>query len=117
MFGLWAAIEKSTGAFLGWFAFHPLEGCGSDEVELGYRLKKSSWGKGYATEGSRALIRKGFAELGVRRVFAQTMASQHRIPAGDGEGWPGVHADLPRGLAGAYRRGGIRGGRIHANQG
>jgi RimJ/RimL family protein N-acetyltransferase len=74
MFGLWAAIEKSTGAFLGWFAFHPLEGGGSDEVELGYRLKKSSWGKGYATEGSRALIRKSFTELGVRRVFAQTMA-------------------------------------------
>ena len=73
-FGFWAAIEKSTGAFLGWFAFHPPEGGGSDEVELGYRLEKSSWGKGYATEGSRALIRKGFTELGVRRVFAQTMA-------------------------------------------
>ncbi len=73
-FGFWAAIEKSAGAFLGWFAFHPPEGGGSDEVELGYRLEKSSWGKGYATEGSRALIRKGFTELGVRRVFAQTMA-------------------------------------------
>jgi RimJ/RimL family protein N-acetyltransferase len=73
-FGYWAAIEKSTGAFLGWFAFHPPEGGGSDEVELGYRFKKSAWGKGYATEGSRALIRKGFTELGVRRVFAQTMA-------------------------------------------
>jgi RimJ/RimL family protein N-acetyltransferase len=31
-------------------------------------------GKGYATEGARALIRKGFAELGVRQVIAQTMA-------------------------------------------
>lgn len=73
-FGFWAAIERSTGAFLGWFAFHPQEGGGSDEVELGYRLERSCWGKGYATEGSRALIRKGFTELGVRRVFAQTMA-------------------------------------------
>lgn len=73
-FGFWAAIEKSAGAFLGWFAFHPPEGGGSDEVELGYRLEKSSWGKGYATEGSRALIRKGFTELGVRRVMAETMA-------------------------------------------
>ena len=35
---------------------------------------RSAWGKGYATEGSRALIRKGFTELGVRRVWAQTMA-------------------------------------------
>ena len=31
-------------------------------------------GKGYATEGSRALIDKGFAEFGVQRVFAETMA-------------------------------------------
>ncbi len=44
-----------------------------DEVELGYRLRKSDWGKGYATEGSRALIHKGFAELGVQRVVASTM--------------------------------------------
>jgi RimJ/RimL family protein N-acetyltransferase len=42
-------------------------------VELGYRLRRSAWGKGYATEGSRALIAKGFAELGVERVYATTM--------------------------------------------
>jgi RimJ/RimL family protein N-acetyltransferase len=73
-FGFWAAIEKSTGQFLGWFHFLPREGSGSDEVELGYRLRKSAWGKGYGTEGSHALIRKGFAKLGVRRVVAETMA-------------------------------------------
>jgi RimJ/RimL family protein N-acetyltransferase len=73
-FGFWAAIEKSTGDFLGWFEFRPPEGGGPDEAELGYRLRKSAWGKGYAPEGARALIRKGFAELGVRRVVAQTMA-------------------------------------------
>jgi RimJ/RimL family protein N-acetyltransferase len=33
-----------------------------------------AWGKGYATEGSRALIRKGFTELGAQRVVAETMA-------------------------------------------
>jgi RimJ/RimL family protein N-acetyltransferase len=71
-FGFWAAIEKSTGEFIGWFEFRPPES--GDEVELGYRLKRAAWGRGYATEGARALVRKGFAELGVRRVFAQTMA-------------------------------------------
>ena len=79
-FGFWAAIEKSTGEFLGWFHFRPAKaddylskpftGAGLDEVELGYRLRKAAWGKGYATEGSRALIRKGFTELGVQRVIA-----------------------------------------------
>ena len=72
-FGFWAAIEKSTGQFLGWFHFRPPEGSGPDEAELGYRLRRSAWGKGYATEGSRALIRRGFTELGVRRVVASTM--------------------------------------------
>jgi RimJ/RimL family protein N-acetyltransferase len=73
-FGVWAAIERSTGEFLGWFEFHPPEGRGPEEAELGYRLRRSAWGKGYATEGSRALIRKGFTEIGVRRVVAETMA-------------------------------------------
>lgn len=73
-FGFWAAIEKSTGEFLGWFEFRPPGGGHPGEVELGYRLKRSAWGKGYATEGACALIREGFTQLGVRRVIARTMA-------------------------------------------
>jgi RimJ/RimL family protein N-acetyltransferase len=73
-YGFWAAIQKPAGQFLGWFHFRPREGSSLDEAELGYRLRKSAWGKGYATEGSRALIRKGFTEFGVRRVVAETMA-------------------------------------------
>jgi len=73
-FGVWAAIERSTGEFVGWFEFYPRKDAGPEEIELGYRLRRSAWGKGYATEGSRALIRKGFTELGVQRVVAETMA-------------------------------------------
>jgi RimJ/RimL family protein N-acetyltransferase len=72
-YGFWAAVEKSTTQFVGWFHFRPVEAARPDDVELGYRLRKSAWGKGYATEGSRALIDKGFAETGVERVFATTM--------------------------------------------
>lgn len=72
-YGFWAAMEKSTGHFLGWFHFRPGTGSPAGEVELGYRLRRSAWGKGYASEGSRALIDKGFAEHGVQRVFATTM--------------------------------------------
>ena len=72
-YGFWAAIERSTGEFLGWFHFRPKQGASPDEPELGYRLRRSAWGKGYATEGSRALIHKGFTELGVRRVVSETM--------------------------------------------
>jgi RimJ/RimL family protein N-acetyltransferase len=71
--GVWAAVERSTGAFLGWIALRPPDDAQPDLVELGYRLRPAAWGKGYATEGSRALIRKAFIEYGVRRVIAQTM--------------------------------------------
>jgi len=73
-YGFWAAVDKATGQFLGWFHLRPPEGANPDEPELGYRLLRSAWGKGYATEGSRALIRKAFSELGARRVYAETMA-------------------------------------------
>ncbi len=71
-YGFWAAIEKSTGAFLGWFHFYPPDAGEPHDAELGYRLHKAAWGKGYGTEGARALIRRGFAEGGVQRVFAGT---------------------------------------------
>lgn len=44
------------------------------DVELGYRLHTAAWGRGFATEGALAIVDKGFAELGVQRVVAQTMA-------------------------------------------
>lgn len=69
-YGFWAAIEKSTGDFLGWFHFRPPPGAAEDHAELGYRLRRSAWGQGYATEGSRALIRRGFSEFGVQVVTA-----------------------------------------------
>ena len=73
-YGYWVAAEKVTGAFLGWFHFRPTRN-DPDEIELGYRFEKSAWGKGFATEGSRALVRKGFLELGTVRVTATTLAS------------------------------------------
>jgi RimJ/RimL family protein N-acetyltransferase len=72
--GYWAAVEQSSGQFLGWLALEPPEDGSLDEAELGYRLRASAWGQGYATEGSRALIHAGFTEPGLQRVWAQTMA-------------------------------------------
>jgi len=71
--GTWAAESAATGEFLGWFHLRAEGGADITNVELGYRLRRSAWNKGYATEGSRALINMGFTELGVERVFAHTM--------------------------------------------
>lgn len=72
--GFWAAEAKGTGRFLGWFELRPLQDSRPEEVELGYRLRRSEWGKGYATEGARALVDTAFTALGVQRVVAMTMA-------------------------------------------
>ncbi|GAB7180731.1 GNAT family N-acetyltransferase [Kitasatospora sp. Ki12] len=76
----WAAEERASGEFLGWFEFRPtVEGVRA-EVELGYRLRRAGWGRGYATEGARALIRRGFTDAGsgVERVVAYTMTVNER---------------------------------------
>jgi RimJ/RimL family protein N-acetyltransferase len=73
-YGFWAAIEKGSGRFLGWFHLRPDSDDMDDDPELGYRLRADAWGRGYATEGSRALVDKAFEELGVRRVYATAMA-------------------------------------------
>ena len=70
--GVWAAVETATGEFLGWFSFRPSTDA-PVEVRLGYRLRRAAWGKGYATEGSRGLIRKGF-------LSAQCRACRGRNP-------------------------------------
>ena len=73
-YGFWAAIEKETGRFVGWFHFRPGPDAGPLAPELGYRLHPFAWGRGLATEGSLALVDFGFAELGIERVTAEAMA-------------------------------------------
>lgn len=60
-------------------------------VDLGCRLRRAAWGRGYATEGSRALIGLGFTGLGVQRVFAHA-DRQRRLPARHGEMRPDAGA-------------------------
>lgn len=72
-YGFWAAVDKADDAFIGWFHFRPRQGDGPLEPELGYRLRRATWNSGLASEGSRALIDRGFGQFGVERVYAETM--------------------------------------------
>jgi len=76
--GTWAAESAEDRQFLGWFHYRPAPDGDTTNIELGYRLRQAAWNKGYATEGSRALIRMGFTELPVERVYAHTMALNTR---------------------------------------
>lgn len=64
--GRWAIHTKDTNEFIGW--------CGLkyrpelDEVDLGYRLKKTAWGKGYATEAAQHTLEYGFNVLQLKVI-------------------------------------------------
>ncbi|MYV89687.1 GNAT family N-acetyltransferase [Streptomyces sp. SID1034] len=71
--GFWATHLRDTGEFIGWHCLRRFGDAPPRSADLGYRLRKSAWGRGYATEGSFALIEKGFTELGLDRITANTM--------------------------------------------
>jgi RimJ/RimL family protein N-acetyltransferase len=73
-YGFWIAEARDDGRFLGWFHLRPRAGLPQDEPEIGYRLRRCEWGKGFAPEVCRALIDLAFSELGAVRVYAGTMA-------------------------------------------
>jgi RimJ/RimL family protein N-acetyltransferase len=70
-----AAHECTSGRFIGWFALFD-DGLrdGILTAELGYRLRREAWGRGYATEGAKALVDQALGPLGFGCVRAQTMA-------------------------------------------
>ncbi|MEN3362536.1 MAG: hypothetical protein V7637_6518 [Mycobacteriales bacterium] len=74
--GFWAGLVD--GAFVGWWILEPPEradqGPVAGQAELGYRLLRRYWRQGLASEGARELIRHGFEDLGLARIFAETMA-------------------------------------------
>jgi RimJ/RimL family protein N-acetyltransferase len=72
--GYWAAEDRASGGFHGWFHLRP-DRIDEGEQELGYRLRRASWGRGYASEGSRALLEHGFRTVRAPRISARTLAA------------------------------------------
>lgn len=66
--GYLAAELRETGEFIGSFALRDLDG--TDKIELGYRLHQAYWAKGYATEGSQALITHAFTKENMTELVA-----------------------------------------------
>ncbi len=73
-FGLWAVEELSTSAFIGFIGLNmpTFEAHFTPTVEIGWRLAKAFWGKGYATEGARSAIDYGFEVIGLTEIVAFT---------------------------------------------
>jgi RimJ/RimL family protein N-acetyltransferase len=68
--GYWAIVPREEPArFLGWILLHPCKVAGA-EVEIGWRLIRAAWGRGYATEAARPILAQGFAKTDIREVVA-----------------------------------------------
>lgn len=67
-YGLWAAEERSSGVLVGRVGFWRPEGW--PDFEIGWMLRRSYWGRGYATEAARAALRYAFTEMGRPHVIS-----------------------------------------------
>lgn len=74
-FTLWAVDEKQTREFIGFIGLNcptwdaPFNPC----VEIGWRLASRYWGRGYATEGAKAVLKFAFEYLKLKEVVAFTV--------------------------------------------
>lgn len=71
--GLWATVERHSGAFLGRCGLLPWTIDGKPEVELAYLIDKARWGEGLATEAAHGIIRHARATLGLQRLICLIM--------------------------------------------
>lgn len=77
------AIEERQGRFVGYAGImpgtpnHPL----GPHVEIGWRLARAVWGKGYATEAAGAVLRDAFERLGLAEIVAYTAPDNVRSQA------------------------------------
>ncbi len=113
-YGLWALEVAATGDFIGFTGLNPMpEGVpGSGGVEVGWRLARSAWGHGYATEAGRAALEVAFSALGLDEVWsltAETNAASRAVMSRLGlshvatQDHPALAADSPMRLHVFYR--------------
>lgn len=102
-FGWWMVFDRRSRAFVGRGGLRHLDIEGVGEVEVGYALARSWWGRGLATELARAAVHVGACTLGLPRLVGITLTTNHasrRVleKAGLTHERDIVHASLPHAL-------------------
>jgi RimJ/RimL family protein N-acetyltransferase len=72
-FGLWLFRDQASGDFVGYGGIKHAIVEGHDEIELAYAIRSDYWGKGFATEISRAALKLGFDTMHLDRIVAFTL--------------------------------------------
>lgn len=82
-FGLWALETREGGEFIGFagLSMPSFEAHFTPAIEVGWRLARSAWGNGYATEAGRAALAFGFEEAGLDEIVSFTTVANQRSRA------------------------------------
>lgn len=77
---LWAVEEKMTGAMMGFIGFSSpsWKAHFTPCIEIGWRLGSQYWGKGYATEGAKAVLEYGFKQFDWDQIVSFTVPDNSR---------------------------------------
>ena len=81
--GLWAVEVVASGDFIGFVGLNPpaWEAHFTPAVEVGWRLRREHWGKGYATEAAREALRFGFEDVDLDEIVSFTIPANTRSRA------------------------------------
>lgn len=73
-YSLMAVDEKKSGNFIGYVGLHhtQLSFMTEEIVEIGWRLKRKFWGRGYATEAAKACLEYAFNRLQLPEIYSFT---------------------------------------------
>ena len=79
-YGFWAVSAPGVSDFIGFIGLSPVnfESHFTPAVEIGWRLAHEFWGKGYATEGAKAVLKYGFEILQLDEIVALTAINNKR---------------------------------------
>jgi RimJ/RimL family protein N-acetyltransferase len=82
-FGLWAVEVFDEAPFIGFVGLHHAVFAApfTPAVEIGWRLARTYWGHGYATEGARAALAFGFERLSLPEIVSLTTPANTRSRA------------------------------------
>lgn len=82
-YGLWALEVRASGEFVGFtgLAVPSFKAHFTPAVEVGWRLARSAWGQGYATEAGLASVAFGFRDVGLDEIVSFTSAANARSRA------------------------------------
>ena len=73
--GRWAVIRKEDGKLVGWSGLKLIKEINNHQNihDLGYRFTPEYWGKGYATEGAKAVLDYGFNQISLPEIVSFTV--------------------------------------------